>query len=177
MNTRVILTVLGTDRPGLTRALADAVMASDGNWLESQLARLGGQYVGAVLVDLPQAQVESLRAGIEAIAASGLAITIVPAGEEPEPARRFLGIEIVGQDRPGIVREVTGALAALGANIEEFSSSTENSAWSGEPLFKARARTTIPDALTVDAVREGLEAISSEIMVDFSFRKSDGQGR
>ncbi|HMP57173.1 MAG TPA: ACT domain-containing protein [Novosphingobium sp.] len=170
MNTRVILTVLGTDRPGLTRALADAVMASDGNWLESQLARLGGQYVGAVLVDLPQAQVESLRAGIEAIAASGLAITIVP-------ARRFLGIEIVGQDRPGIVREVTGALAALGANIEEFSSSTENSAWSGEPLFKARARTTIPDALTVDAVREGLEAISSEIMVDFSFRKSDGQGR
>ncbi len=177
MNTRVILTVLGTDRPGLTRALADAVMASDGNWLESQLARLGGQYVGAVLVDLPQARWETPPAGTGAIPASGFPIPTVPAGGGRDPARRFLGIEIVGQDRPGIVREVTGALAALGANIEEFSSSTENSAWSGEPLFKARARTTIPDALTVDAVREGLEAISSEIMVDFSFRKSDGQGR
>ena len=171
MTTRVILTVLGTDRPGLTRSLADAVMAAGGNWLESQLARLGGQYVGAVLVELPELQVERLRAETARIAADGLSVSVVAAGEEPEPARRFLGIEIVGQDRPGIVQEVTGALAALGANIEEFTSTTENSAWSGDPLFKARARTTIPDALTVDAVRAGLEAISSEIMVDFSFRK------
>lgn len=171
MNTRVILTVLGTDRPGLTRSLADAVVAAGGNWLESQLARLGGQYVGAVLVELPEGNLERLRAESAKVAASGLAVAVVPAGEEPAPARRFLGIEIVGQDRPGIVREVTGALAALGANIEDFTSSTENSAWSGEQLFKARARTTIPESLTVDAVREGLEAISGEIMVDFSFRK------
>ena len=171
MTTRVILTVLGTDRPGLTRSLADAVVAAGGNWLESQLARLGGQYVGAVLVELPSDRVAALEAETAKVAASGLTVKVVPAGEEPAPARRYLGIEIVGQDRPGIVREVTTALAALGANIEDFTSSTENSAWSGEPLFKARARTTIPEATTVDEVREGLEAISSEIMVDFSLRK------
>lgn len=169
MTTRMILTVLGTDRPGLTRSLADAVAGSGGNWLESQLARLGGQYAGAVLIEIADAA--KLQGELAKLASQGLVLNLVPAGEAPDSTRRYLGIEIVGQDRPGIVREVTGALATLGANIEEFTSSTENSAWSGDLLFRAKARTTIPENLTVEQVREGLEAISGEIMVDFTFQK------
>ena len=48
----VILSVIGSDRPGLTEALAGAVLAAGGNWLESHLSRLGGLYVGSVLVEL-----------------------------------------------------------------------------------------------------------------------------
>ena len=55
MTARVILSVVGSDRPGLTQALADAVMAAGGNWLESHLSRLGGTYVGSVLVALDPA--------------------------------------------------------------------------------------------------------------------------
>lgn len=171
MTTRIILTVLGSDRPGLTQALADAVLAAGGNWLESQLARLGGKYVGSVLVELDAARVPALEAEIRKIDASGLQVAIVPAGEEPGPSGTGLGIELVGQDRPGIVQEVTSALAALGVNIEDFSSGTENTAWSGELLFRARARLTLPKGVTVDAVREALEGISGEIMVDLTIRK------
>ena len=53
MNQSVILTVVGSDRPGLTRAIADAVFSAGGNWLESHLSRLGGKYVGSGLVELP----------------------------------------------------------------------------------------------------------------------------
>jgi glycine cleavage system regulatory protein len=171
MTTRIILTVLGSDRPGLTQALADAVLAAGGNWLESQLARLGGKYVGAVLVELDAAQLAVLEAEIRKIDESGLQVALVLAGEEPAPSGTGLAIELVGQDRPGIVREVTSALAALGVNIEDFSSRTENTAWSGELLFRARARLTVPQGVTVDAVREALEDISGEIMVDLTLRK------
>jgi len=171
MTTRIILTVLGSDRTGLTQALADAVLAAGGNWLESQLARLGGKYVGAVLVELDAAQLPVLEAEIRKIDESGLQVALVLAGEEPAPSGTGLAIELVGQDRPGIVREVTSALAALGVNIEDFSSGTENTAWSGELLFRARARLTVPQGVTVDAVREALEDISGEIMVDLTLRK------
>ena len=171
MTTRIILTVLGSDRPGLTQALADAVLAAQGNWLESQLARLGGKYVGAVLVELDAAQLPVLEAEIRKIDESGLQVALVLAGEDPAPGGTGLAIELVGQDRPGIVREVTSALAALGANIEDFSSGTENTAWSGELLFRAQARLTVPAGVTVDAVRAALEDISGEIMVDLTLRK------
>eukprot|EP01041_Mallomonas_annulata_P034880 gene34880-57733_t len=48
----LILSVIGSDRPGLTQALANAVLSAGGNWLESHLSRLGGLYVGSVRVEL-----------------------------------------------------------------------------------------------------------------------------
>jgi glycine cleavage system regulatory protein len=170
MNSRVILTVLGSDRPGLTQALAEAVLAAGGNWLESHLARLGGKYVGSVLVELDGARLDSLEQEIRKVDGTGLQVAVVPAGDEPPVPQGGLGIELVGQDRPGIVREVTSVLADLGVNIEDFSSSTENSAWSGDLLFRAAARLTLPTGTSADQVREALEAISGEIMVDFTIR-------
>jgi len=173
MTSRVILSVAGSDRPGLTQALADAVLAAGGNWLESHLSRLGGTYVGSVLVELDPERLPVLESHIHAVDASGLRVAIVPAGDEPEPQGKPLWIELVGQDRPGIVREVTGVLTALGVNIEDFSTGTENSPWSGELLFRMNALVIVPPGTTAEDVQSALEAISGEIMVDFTFSPPD----
>lgn len=168
MTTRIILTVIGSDRPGLTQALADAVLAAGGNWLESHLSRLGGKYVGSVLVELEPGGLAVLEQEVRKVDATGMQVAIVFAGDEPAIAVRGMVLELVGQDRPGIVREVTAVLAGLGVNIDSFSSGTENSAWSGEQLFRARAELTLPEGTDADRVREALEGISGEIMVDFT---------
>lgn len=167
MTAKVILTAVGSDRPGLTQALAEAVYAAGGNWLESHLSRLGGKYVGSVLVEI--SDVPAFEQAIRAVDAVGLDVSIVPAGDAPAVQGAVQSIELVGQDRPGIVREVTAVLADLGVNIEDFVTTTENGAWSGELLFRAQARVTIPPGLAADSVQAALEAISGEIMVDFSF--------
>lgn len=165
----VILTVVGSDRPGLTRAIADAVYAAGGNWLESHLSRLGGKYVGSVLVELPTERLAELESAARAIDAVGLTVAIVPAAAASNSRDgQPLGIEIVGQDRPGIVREVTTVLAGLDVNIEDFTTEIEGSAWSGAPLFRGRAKLLLPANVTTDQVRAALEEISGEIMVDFS---------
>ena len=169
MKTRIILTVLGSDRPGLTQALADVVLAAGGNWLESHLARLGGKYVGSVLVEIDGGQLAELERAISQIDQSGLTVSIVPAGDEPDAKAEVAEIELVGQDRPGIVHQVTDVLARMGANIETFASEEEKGAWSGESLFRARARIALPATTSADQLREALEAISGEIMVDFTF--------
>ncbi len=161
----VILTVVGSDRPGLTKALADAVHAVGGNWLESHLARLGGRYVGSVLVDLPEGAQAALEAAAQRIDAEGLSVTVLAAVDQPAPAGTTL---LVGQDHPGIVREVTTVLAGLGVNIEDFDTSIEPGAQSGLPLFRATARLLVPSGTSTEAVGAALEAISGEIMVDFT---------
>ncbi|MBV9841243.1 MAG: ACT domain-containing protein [Sphingomonadaceae bacterium] len=168
MTSSVILTVVGSDRPGLTQALADAVLAAGGNWLESHLARLGGKYVGSVLVELPEDRLADLEAHTKAIDATGLRVALVGADTAAAEAGVPLALELVGQDRPGIVREVTTVLAGLRVNIDEFETRRETGSWSGEQLFRATAALRLPDDLSQDAVQEALERISGEIMVDFS---------
>ena len=168
MTARVILSAVGSDRPGLTQALADAVFAAGGNWLESHLSRLGGKYVGAVLVEIDAAKLPGLQQAIGQVDAAGLHVSLVAAGEDPAGPSQPLTVDLVGQDRPGIVREVTTVLAGLGANIEELSSGAESGAWSGERLFRLSARLAVPHGISSDQVRDALEAISGEIMVDFT---------
>lgn len=168
MKTKVILSAVGSDRPGLTQALAEAVLAAGGNWLESHLSHLGGKYVGAVLVELEEENLSALRTTVQGVDAAGLHVSIAPAGDEPSTPGYPLSIELVGQDRPGIVREVTAVLAGLRINIEDFASATENSSWSGERLFRATARLSIPADTSLDQVQAALEAISGEIMVDLT---------
>lgn len=168
MNQSVILTVAGSDRPGLTHAIADAVFAVGGNWLESHLSRLGGRYVGSVLVDVPQERLDDLAAAAQAIDETGLKVDIIAAVDGPDRGGQPLTIEIVGQDRPGIVREVANVLASLDVNIDALATAIEGSAWSGAPLFRATADLLIPAGVSTDQVRDALERISAEIMVDFS---------
>ena len=165
----VILSVIGSDRPGLTEALAEAILSAGGNWLESHLSRLGGLYVGSVLVELQADGVEALRAAAQAVDAQGLEVRIAPAVDGPGATGEALHVSLVGQDRPGIVRQVTAVLSGLEVNIETFDTRISAEPHSGAPLFHMEAQLRLPPRVTAAAVQAALERISAEVMVDFSF--------
>lgn len=171
----LILTLIGSDRPGLTQALAAAVLSAGGNWLESHLSRLGGVYVGSVLVELDGGRVEALRSAVREVDAQGLEVRISPAIEGAEAAGDVVQFSLVGQDRSGIVHQVTAVLSRLEANIEDFDTHISVEPHSGAPLFHMEARLRLPPALSAEAVQAALEEISAEIMVDISLTPA-GQG-
>lgn len=166
MQTKILLTVMGADRPGLTEALAAAVLDAGGNWLESYLSRLGGKFVGSALIDLSPGGVERLRENLAKSAASALRVELVPADEEIDDGE-VVELRLTAQDRPGIVHEISAVLARLGANIVELETRTDPSAWSGAEMFHAKTRLTLPEGLTHDALQAALEALSGDLMVDF----------
>lgn len=169
----LILSVIGSDRPGLTQALARAVLSAGGNWLESHLSQLGGLYVGSVLVELETDDVEKLRAAVREVDAQGLEVRIAPAIETQEADGELVRFALVGGDRPGIVHQVTAVLSGLEANIEAFDTRLSVEPHSGAPLFHMDARLRLPEGLTAEAVQAALEAISAEIMVDISLSPAD----
>jgi len=164
----MVLSVVGSDRPGLTRSLAAAVLAAGGNWLESHLSRLGGLYVGSVLVELEAGRVEALSSALRAVDAEGLEVRLAPALERPDAAGETLQFSLVGQDRPGIVNQVTAVLSGLEANIEAFKTWLSAEPHSGAPLFHMEARLRLPPQRQAGEVQAALEDISGEIMVDIS---------
>lgn len=164
----LVLSVVGSDRPGLTKALAAAVLSVGGNWLESHLSRLGGLYVGSVLVELEAGGVDALRSAVSAVDAQGLEVRIVPAIEAAGADGEVLHFGLVGRDRPGIVSQVTAILSGLEANIETFKTWISAEPHSGVPLFHMQARLRLPPGLEMGRVQAALEEISAEVMVDIS---------
>lgn len=159
----LILTVIGPDRPGLVRALSEAVAAHGGSWLESRMARLGGQFAGIVLIDAPV----SVIADLQALAGQGLRIA-VESGESVPPAatQPVMALAVVGNDRPGIVRDIARIIAESGVNIEELTTNVESGSFSGEPLFRVTASLRAPDGTAIETMRAGLEKLGNELMVD-----------
>ena len=160
----LILTVVGPDRPGLVRALSAAVAARGGSWLESRMARLAGQFAGIVLVEAPESLVDDLRA----LESQGLRIQVQSGVAEPPAvaSEPLLVVDVVGNDRPGIVRDITQIFAANGVNIEELTTGVASGSFSGGTLFRATAFVRAPSAAAVDAMRAGLEQLGNELMVD-----------
>ena len=163
-----LLSAVGSDRPGLTKALAAAILSAGGNWLESHLSRLGGLYVGSVLVELMADDVEALRIAVSEVDAQGLEVRIAPAIKAPDATGETFDFGLVGQDRPGIVREVTAILSGLDANIETFKTWIAPEPHSGMPLFHMQAHLRLPHTLKAQSVQAALESISAEIMIDIS---------
>ena len=165
----LVLTVIGPDRPGLVDALSSAVAAHGANWLESRMARLGGHFAGLLRVSVPDAQSEALRLALHALESEGLRV-LAMAGEapDPDPNDRTLALELVGLDRPGIIREISRAIALRGVNVEELDTCCESAAMSGENLFRARAQLRAPAGTSLEELRATLEKIAGELMVDLS---------
>ncbi len=172
----LVLTFVGDDRPGLVSAVSETVASCGGTWLESRSAQLAGKFAGILLVSVPDARQPELESSLRLLEGAGLRLTIERgATAMSEKPARLIDLDILGNERPGIVRDVTQALNNLGVNIEEFSSDIESAPFTGVEMFRAKAKLRAPDDLPAEELRKALERLAGEIMVDLSV--GDGEAR
>lgn len=173
VNTSLVLTLVGPDRPGLVESVAQIVATHGGNWLESRMARLGGQFAGVARVELDRAREAELTRALAALAGSGLKVAVAAdSANAAAPAGVAMRLELVGQDRPGIVRQITGVLAAHRVNVETLDTECVEAPHAGGVLFQAKAELIVPPGADMAAVRRELEKIAADLMVDVSLRET-----
>jgi glycine cleavage system regulatory protein len=172
MQSTLVMTVIGTDRPGLVELVAATIAGEGGNWLESRMCRLDGEFAGILRIGVPAGKQAALLQALKNIEAQGLNVTVKSGGTGGAGAHhRFASLEIIGQDRPGIVREISSALARQGMNVEELNTECHSAPMSGETLFRASAKLMIPESCDVAALRGELERIAGNLLVDVSFEE------
>ena len=170
------MTIISPDRSGLVESVARVVAEHGGNWLESRMCRLGGEFAGILRIEIPAEKKSALLAALQKLSANGLQILV---RDDASVAAKISGkqtkLEIVGSDRPGIVREITAALARANVNVEEFFSELVSAPMSGETLFKATARLQLPERCDLAALKIDLEKIAADLLVDVSFAELAGK--
>ena len=166
--TDLVLTLIGPDRPGLVESVAARVATHGGNWLESRMAHLAGQFAGILRVEVPAERLSDLKAALHELEAEGL--RIVAQGGAPSRAQgvRVMELQAVGQDHPGIVRDISRVLSRHAVNIEELTTDRLSAPMAGGQLFSARARLHVPPSLDADRLRRDLETIANDLMVELT---------
>ena len=159
---QLVLTVVGQDQSGLVEQVANAVMNHKGSWLASNLSHLAGYFAGIVQIEVPDDQISGLKsqlADIEHVTVEEETFETLAGGEK-------LNFVITGNDRPGIVHELSTVIKHKGANIIQFTSNQQSAPNWGVPLFNAVATVELPKHMSRDTVIEALESLANDLIVD-----------
>ena len=173
MQISLVACIIGEDRTGVVESLSRLITGQGGNWMESRMCSLGSKFAGIIRIHVSKEKEQALVKSLQELQSAELTVTVHP--DRAEASSRPLktaSLSLVGQDRPGIIHQVSAALARQGINVEELESECSSAPMSGEKIFNAVARLQIPESCAVSQLRAELEEIGSELMVDISFTET-----
>ncbi len=163
----MVLTVIARDRPGLIKALSETIARHSGNWIDSSMARLGGEFAGILRVRVPTTESSALEAALGRLGDAGIAVAIRKGETSPLSREgRSVRLELTGVDHPGIVHRVSTALSAFNISIDELETRVFSGSMSGEQMFEAKAKIVLPATVEETKLRATLEGLAKDLMVD-----------
>jgi glycine cleavage system regulatory protein len=169
MSKFLVLTIIADDKPGIVETLAATIAEQDGNWLESRMSHMAGKFAGILRISIPSENVNSLQIRLSLLATQGISVGVEVCAEAGESgATKDLTLNLIGNDRPGIVKEVSQALAKMGVNVLELTTNCESAPMSADLLFKTEAHLRVPKGFDADALTDTLESISNDLMVEIT---------
>ncbi len=166
MSYQYVVTFIGDDRTGIVGQLSATIEKHGGNWLESQLSQLGGKFAGLILIELESAEASALEADLKGLPGGQWSVRVTPTNSNAPTGEANLSLELVGPDRPGIVREVSTALAETGINVVTMESEVESAPFTGEPMFKASISAHVPETVSTADLAAKLELIAEAMTLD-----------
>ena len=166
---QLVASVVGPDRHGIVSLLADRAQRYGANWAASRMTRLAGEFAGTVHFEVPREHADALSEALRQLGSSGLQVVVArsDAASVPDTLRPF-ELELVGEDRVGIVSGLTRMLAERGISIENIHTEINRSGVSGKQTFRINAHLLVPAALPLDALRRDLGTLASEMMLDIA---------
>ena len=122
----------------------------------------------AVLITVPDRNIDALTSALQPLREQGLLEITAERASEGVPAAALtrMALHLEGLDQPGIVRDVSHALAELGVSIEALETTTMSAPMSGETLFIADGVIALPVGADADTVVDVLERLAHQLMVD-----------
>jgi glycine cleavage system regulatory protein len=170
----LVLTVIGDDHAGLVRALSGVIADHGGNWERSHMSQLAGKFAGIVMITVADEDAGALVLDLKPLEERGLLDITATLSTPPRPPAEVtrLTLELVGLDQPGIVRDISDALAIRAVSIEELETETSSAPMDGGILFKARAVLVLPDDLSAEALTDVLEDLALQLMVDIELSEA-----
>ncbi len=162
----LVVTLVAPDKTGQVERIARCIAEHGGNWLESRMSRMAGQFAGILKVGVEAENYDDLIKALNGLSAHGIRMLLAESVVETTDTTRMISMELVGNDRPGIVRDITRLLAGQGVNVEHLITNVSPAPMSSELLFHADAVLGVPQDLSLDDLQTALETLADDLMVE-----------
>jgi len=170
----LVLSAMGTDRPGIVAEVSDFLAARDGNIEDSRMATLGGEFGLMVLVSGHPEDLQVIQEEIGQLERqSRLRITVKPTTSPRAhrgPTLVTYHISAHAIDHEGIVHAITECLYSLEANIVSLETSTYHAPVTGTPLFHMELTVDVPQETSIARLRDELNEVARAENVDLEIR-------
>lgn len=155
METHLVVSAMGKDRPGLIFELSRGIRDCGSSIRDSRMAVLGGEFAMVMLLSgnwNAIAKVESLLPRLE----KNLDLTIQSRRTEPRQNVNNLipyAVEVVSMDTPGIVHDIADFFSRRSINIEDLYTASYQAPHTGTPMFSLHMTVGIPADMAIAALR------------------------
>jgi glycine cleavage system regulatory protein len=167
--TSLVVSIVGADRQGIVSSLAERAQRFGANWAASRMTRLAGEFAGMVHLEVPRENADALANALRDLASSGLQVVVARSdGANVASSLRVVELELVGEDRLGIVSNLTKLLAGRGISIESIHTDIVRSGVSGKQTFKVEAHLLVPKSVSVEALQQEVGSLAREMMLDIA---------
>ena len=166
MSNYLVLTIISDDRAGIVEQVAQTISKHGGNWMESSMARLAGKFAGILLVEIEASAQQSLEQDLAALSSQGIKVTVEKSGPQTDDEAHISCLEIVANDRSGIVGEISSLLAKNQVNLVSLETFCESAPMSAGMMFYAHAYTQLPAGMNEEQLTQLLESLSDDLMVE-----------
>ncbi len=172
MKTSIVLTVIADDQPGVIENVSKTLKKYNGNWTQSSMSSLAGQFAGILLAHVPNDNTDACLAELHGLESEGLRVIAHVSDEQSKIGKTHeYTLDLIGNDRPGIIHEITELLANHHVNVRNLETLVEGASMGGGDLFKATAQLVIPDTTDLGELESALEDVANDLMVDINFDK------
>jgi len=164
----LVISALGQDKPGLVASLTEAITQQQCSICESQMSLLGGEFAIIMLIEGQWNNIAKLEQTLPTLQESlGITLQIKHTEQRTNAANAIpYCVEVLAQDNPGIVHQVTEFFYNRKINIHDLQTESFNAAHTGTKMFALMMTIEIPISMHIPGLREDFLEFSDELNLD-----------
>ena len=160
----LVLTIIGRDRAGVVASLADVVRFHEGHWKRSELAEIAGTFAGVVVVEVGDDRVDELLTNLLILRDQGVHVTAQQVeGPASAPDAQAVRLRLTGEDRPGVIHELSTAISDAGISISRLGTVTDLPGEGDDRQFEITAQLSVPVQVDLDAALDSILRVAVDL--------------
>lgn len=168
MSQLIVLSAIGTDRPGVVKVISKAILDCGGNIEESRMTSLGSEFAVLMLISGNWHTPAKLEKALDELSKShGLTIALKKTGVRTDRNDCVpYGVDVVCLDQPGVVFHLSEFFAARDIEICDLATRRYAAPHTGAPMFSVQMTVSIPAKAPIVQLRDDFHDLCEQLNLD-----------
>lgn len=172
---QLVISAIGSDRPGIVNELSQLIVQNNGNIDDSRMTVLGGEFAIILLISASADELNSIEQLINQ-RASSLELNIISKRTSDQTLHeKALSekkmpyiVEVLAMDNPGIVYKLADFFSSREINIQSLQTDRYPAPHTGTQMFAIEMVIAVPQAIIINDLREDFMDLCDDMNLDAS---------